>query len=80
MRDGAVGGDRHTAAGGRACAEGAGPQANIRREGGGGLGPKSLCTKNGPIRFSLLVLSHDGHFGLGGGGGALLQRSSALLM
>ena len=24
----------------------------FRREEGGGLGPKSVCTKNGPIRFS----------------------------
>ena len=34
--------------------EGESQMANIRREGGGGggLGPKILCTKNGPIRFS----------------------------
>ena len=31
------------------------PQANVRREEeGGGLGPNGLCTKNGPIRGSLL--------------------------
>ena len=32
---------------------------------GGGLGPKSVCTTNGPTRFSLLanlVFSHDGPF------------------
>ena len=33
-------------------------------EGGGGLGPKSLCTKHGPTRF---VFSHCGHFWSGGG-------------
>ena len=31
------------------------PQGGIRRgRGGGGMGPKRLCTKNGPTRFSLL--------------------------
>ena len=42
-----------------------------RREGGWGLGPKSLCTKNGLTRFSLslvFVLFHEGPFRLGGGG------------
>ena len=32
-----------------------GGQANVRREegsGGRGLGPKGLCPKNGPLRFS----------------------------
>ena len=38
--------------------------------GAGGLGPRSLCTKNGPTRFFPMVnfvLSHDGPFGLEGG-------------
>ena len=43
-------------------------QGCVRKEeeGGGGLGPKGLCTKNGLIRFSRIVnfvVSHDGHFG-----------------
>ena len=40
--------------------------------GGGGLGPKGLCTRYGQTKFSLVnfVFSHDGHFGLGGGGGS----------
>ena len=35
------------------------------------MGPKNLCTKNGPTRFSLLQnvgFSHDGHFGVCVGG------------
>ena len=47
----------------------------------GGLGPKSLGTKNGPTRFAPFVnsgLSHDGHFGLeerGGGVGGPTSSS-----
>ena len=35
------------------------PHGSIRRggKGGGGLGPKWLCTKKGPIRFSQLQIS-----------------------
>ena len=33
------------------------PQGCIRREGGGGLGPKSVGTKNGPTGFSQRQLS-----------------------
>ena len=46
-----------------------------KRGGGGGLRPKSLCTDNGPIRFSQqnFGLSRDGHFLVRGGGGLVLQ-------
>ena len=30
------------------------PSEERRGRGGGGVGPKGLCTKNGPTRFSLL--------------------------
>ena len=61
----------------------ASPQGCMGREegGGGGLGPKKVGTNNGPTRFSRLqnfVFAHDGHFGLGGGGGLLWL--SALLI
>ena len=57
-----------------------GGQGSIRRGGGGrgrgagewGRGPKSLCTKNGPTRFSTFVnfvFSLYSHFGLEGGEG-----------
>ena len=50
--------------------------------GGGGMGPKSLCTKNGPTRFSLLQISlfPSGLEGGGGPGGVtpLLLRCMAI--
>ena len=37
---------------------------------GGGLGPKILCSKNGPIfPIANFVFPHNGHFGLERGGG-----------
>ena len=47
---------------------GAGGAGRAGGRGGGGSRTQILCTKNGPIEFSLFsVLSHD-HFGLEGGG------------
>ena len=46
-------------------------QGSIARGGGGGLGPKSLCTKNRADKIFPMVnfvFPHDGHFGLEGGG------------
>ena len=48
-------------------------------EGGrGGLGPKGLCTKKGPTRFSQRYVSQEGHFDRGGGGGAKNKPSTGL--
>ena len=62
---------------------GGGGQGCIRRE-RGGLGPKGLCTKDGPIRFFLtanfffptMVALVWGRGGSGGGGGGLPPPSS----
>ena len=65
-------------------------QANLRREGGGGgSGTQRVVRQKWPNQIfpdANFVLSHDGHFGLegggpgGGGGAGLLLRLSAVLM
>ena len=53
------------------------------RRGEGGLGPKILCTINGPITFSLLQILFFPTMvtlGLGGGGAPPMRVRKALIM